>query len=246
MVCYPFVKNLLRGIAFLFLLTNQVQAQYGTTEGLILLSGEVLDEEGNALQDVHVQNMGNKQVTVTDNSGFFSIFLHKSHNIRFSAVGFRPTYFTPHENSRASLYKVIKLRSKATALNEITIRPDDVERATEMMMLPPGQPLFSIGFQGEQEDFKPGVGSPISALYNLFSKESKQQKKLEELLKQDKLKGLVDERFEREDFWELTGLVGDELEEFKEFCGMSELFIMTATDYEFLFRVKNCFNKFKN
>jgi hypothetical protein len=246
MVGYSTSIGHLLGVAILLLFTNQVKAQYGTTQGLILLSGEVVDDEGNGLKDVHVQNMGNKNVTVTDNSGFFSIYLHKSHNLRFSAVGFRPTYFTPSENSRASVYKVVKLRSVATALSEITIRPDEVERATEMMIPSPGEPLFSIGFQGEQEDFKPNIGSPISALYNLFSKDSKQQKKLEELLKQDKLQELYDQRFERDDFWQLTGLSGAELEEFKEFCGMSELFVITATDYEFILRVKSCYDKFNN
>lgn len=223
------------------------KAQYGTTQGLILLSGEVVDEEGNGLPDVHIQNMTNKQVTVSDESGFFSIYLHRTHNLRFSAVGYRPFYFIPNENNQASSqYEEIRLTSTTIALSEVTIHSDREERATEMMIPPPGEPLFTIGYQGEQTPVKANAGNPVSLLYYWLSKEGKQQRKLEELLKQEKVQKLVDKRFENEEFWQMTGLVGEELEEFKAFCGMSDLFIISSSDYDFLLRVKDCFSKFKN
>lgn len=246
MACSYTVKYLILITTIMCGWAGNLQAQYGTTEGLILLSGEVVDENGKPLKDVHIQNMGNKQVTVTDNSGFFSIFLYKDHNLRFSAVGFRPTYFTTKANSKSSIYQVIKLRSTSVALNEITVTARKEARATEMMIPPEGDPLFSIGYQGEQKEVKPNVGSPISALYNWLGKEGKQNKKLEELLKQDKIKEIAGKRFESEEFWQLTGLVGPELEEFKDFCGMTDLFLATATDYEFLVRVKACYENFNN
>jgi hypothetical protein len=223
-----------------------VQAQYGTTQGLVLFSGEVVDEEGNGLADVHVQNMSSKHVTVTDRSGFFSIYLHRTHRLRFSAVGYRPFYFSLNEhNPASSQYELITLKSATIALSEVTVHSEKEERATEMMLPPPGKPLFSFGYQGEQTKIKPNVGNPVSLLYYWLSKEGKQQRKLEALLKQEKIKKLVDKRFDSDEFWQITALTGQELEEFKNFCGMSDLFILSASDYEFLLRIKDCYNKFK-
>jgi hypothetical protein len=70
-------------------------------------------------------------------------------------------------------------------------------------------------------------------------------RKLEELQKQGKISGHVDERFESELFWELTGLVGEELEEFKAFCNMSDTFIIYSSEYDFILKVNQCFDEFK-
>lgn len=226
---------------------TEIKAQYGTTEGLILLSGEVVGPEGTGLMDVHVQNLNNRQVTVTDNTGFFSIYVHHTHRLRFSAVGYRPFYLEIEvQDDENNLYEVIKMRRETIALDEITITPEEIERATNMMMPQSGEPLFSIGYQGEPGAVKPNVGNPISFLYYWFSRGGKQMRKLEELKKQGKISGQVDDRFESELFWELTGLVGEELEEFKAFCNMSDSFIMYSSEYDFILKVNQCFDEFKN
>ena len=224
----------------------EARGQYGTTEGLVLLSGEVVDPDGQGLIDVHVQNLNNRQVIVTDQTGFFSIYVHPTHRLRFSAVGYRPYYLEIEvDEGTIDLYEVIKMRRETIALDEITIKAEEVERATEMMMPPPGEPLFTIGYQGEQMPVKPNLGNPISYLYYWLSKEGKQMRKLEELKKQGKITGDVDARFESELFWELTGLVGEELDEFKEFCNMSDAFIRYSSDYDFIFKVRQCYDEFK-
>lgn len=115
------------------------------------------------------------------------------------------------------------------------------------MMRPlPGEPLFTIGYQGEQEKSKPNVGNPISMLYYWLGKEGKQLRKLAKIQEKEQINELVRARFETEQFLELTGFTGAEVEDFRDHCAMSDDFVILATDYEFLLRVRQCLKDFNN
>ena len=87
--------------------------------------------------------------------------------------------------------------------------------------------------------------NPISLLYNWLSNEGKQERKLEELLQQEAIKKLVSQRYESDLIWEITGLSGEELNEFKNHCNLPASFVIKASDYELLLRIKECFNNFE-
>ena len=147
--------------------------------------------------------------------------------------------------SEQSVYEVIDLQPLTIALDEVTIKPEEEERATEMMRPPPGEPLFIIGYQGEQKEVKPDLGSPVSLLYYLLSKRGKEIRKLEKVKEQERIAKLVDDRFLTKEFLELTGFSGEEVLAFREHCMMSDAFVIYSTDYEFLVKVQNCLKTYK-
>ena len=100
------------------ILCGGASAQYGTTEGLILLTGEIISEDGvTPLPDVHVYNQNNTQVTVSDPSGFFSMYVSKVHVVRFSSVGFEQFYFSiPGDFKGEVYYTQIEMKQKIIPL----------------------------------------------------------------------------------------------------------------------------------
>lgn len=73
---------------FSLLLMSGLQAQEG---GRRIVSGTVKDEEGNALPAVTVEVKETREVTTTDNLGFFTIGVDaRGKNLLFSSVGFQP------------------------------------------------------------------------------------------------------------------------------------------------------------
>jgi hypothetical protein len=230
---------------------NHTLAQYGTTRGLILLTGEILQEDGiTPLQDVHVYNQNNRQVNVSDPTGFFSMYVSKVHVLRFSSVGYEPFYFSiPGDFSSDVYYVQIEMKSRTVPLRAITIYGEE-EKTVSMLTREKSQ--NSLGdiqlgtLRGKAKPVEPTLENPMSLLWDWFSREGKEKRKLKAILARDEIRSAVDKRFESDLIWELTGLYGEELEKFKRYCNLPEGFVIDANEYDFLLSVKSCYYKYKN
>lgn len=167
-----FFKLLLVGLLLIPCKTVKAQTPAG---GFILLSGEIVSPAGTPIKGVHILNTNTNELSISDKSGFFSISMHLSHVLRFSAVGFRTYYFTKKNiNTTDISYIRIVLQTVTIGLKNIDIIAKEEERSENLFRPKPLPAPFSFGFQGEQNEVKPTIMSPISLLYEWLSKESKQ------------------------------------------------------------------------
>lgn len=223
---------------------NNLRAQ-SNSGGFQLLSGEIVSPANTPIEGVHILNTNTNVLAITDESGFFSMSIHKTHVLRISAVGFKTYYYSLKKQSNNDFnYIKLTLQTVTVGLKNIDIIAKEEPRAEHLFRTRPIPAPFSFGYQGVQHEVKPSAMNPISLLYNWLSKEGKQNKKLEELLKQEAIKELVANRYESDIIWELTGYTGQELEKFKAYCNLSEHFVTHSTDYEFLLKIKNCYNSY--
>lgn len=81
----------------------------------------------------------------------------------------------------------------------------------------------------------------LTGLANLFNKRAQQQKRIAALLKarqtreaHQAYKDFIDSKFNEQVVAEATGLKGRQLEEFLEYCNLSDEFIYYASEYELL------------
>lgn len=215
------------------------------TSGYLLLSGEIITPANTPIDGVHVLNTNTNDLAISDTGGFFSITMHKSHILRISAVGFKTYYYSLKQREIDNIsYVTVKLQTVTVGLRNVDIIAKEEVRAENMFRPKPIPAPFTFGYQGVQQDVKPSVFNPISALYNWLSKEGKQNRKLEELLKQEEVKTLIANRYESDLIWKLTGYAGEELEKFKTYCNLSDYFVANSSDYEFLFKIKECYNSY--
>ena len=75
--------------------------------------------------------------------------------------------------------------------------------------------------------------SPISLLYNSFSKRAKSEKKLQSLTHSDNRANIIKQKYNRELVRKLTGLrEGEKLDDFLVYCEPTLEFILKSSDYE--------------
>ena len=231
-------------ITLIGVLSTVTKAQ-NNSGGYILLSGEIVSPANTPIDGVHILNTNTNALAITDNTGFLSLSMHKTHVLRISSVGFKTYYYSLKKHSIEHLaYVKITLQTVTVGLKNIDIIAKEEPRAEHLFRPQPLPSPFSFGYQGIQHKVKPTVMNPISMLYDWLSKEGKQNKKLEELLKQEEIKKLVANRYESDLIWQLTGYAGPELERFKKHCNLSNSFVTNASDYEFLLRIKACYNSY--
>jgi hypothetical protein len=89
------------------------------------------------------------------------------------------------------------------------------------------------------------LGSPITALYNMFSKEGKSMRRVAAAKERDRVFLLTYQKFNRDIVGQITGLTGYLLDQFMVFCRPGDEFLLIANDYEIHKKVLADFERFK-
>lgn len=224
----------------------------------INLNGEIISsEDGELVPYVHIININTNEGTSSDFSGKFSIKVNKTDTLIFSAVGFEKYALTLVENEIDSkdYYIRILLYQSSYELAPVNIYAFKDEAGFKQDILnmevpEPANPKIIIpgAHQGPvtSRDLNGGfsLGSPISSVVNVFSKEAKELRKYQKVLKDAPRQKTLHEKYNLEIVEEITGLKDEELNQFMLFCKIPEDYIIKANDYEIILAVNACYKEF--
>ena len=203
---------------------NQKQAQRQLLSQLkpdynyIFRSRVLNDSSLNPIKDCHIINKTQRTGTVSDGFGDFKITANVNDSIMFSALGFETLTIVLSE-SMYDFGLIIRLKPTAYEMEEVTIRPI-IEKplVTKWEVYTP--PLPNQGGINIPTGF-----SPVTALYNLFSKEGRQQKYYRKLMDRTADFMIIGEKFNGEIVAQITGLKDEELVKFMSYCNFSNDFL---------------------
>lgn len=185
-----------------------------------------------------------------DEQGEIDMVIEDSTLIRISALSYHDHFIFYHQQIHGKSIE-IKLLPKIYELDEFVLNPYATvalfKKAVLELQLEDSNAisaqLFLMGslkpFELQPENFQSqdvitiGLGSPISALYNLTSKRAKSEKRYRQLTNSDKELSAMQQKYNKEIVMKLTGLKESErLDEFMEYCKPSIGFILRSSDYE--------------
>jgi hypothetical protein len=171
------------------------------------------------IKDCHIINKTQRVGTVSDINGDFKITANINDSIFFSALGYE-TLTVIMTESMYDYGLIIKLKPVAYELGEVTIQPiieKPIISKWEVYTPPlPNQGGINI----------PTGASPITALYNRFSKESKQKRYYKKMIDGETDFMLIGEKFNGVLVAQITGLKEDELVKFMSWCNFSNDFLV--------------------
>lgn len=211
---------------------------------------------------VHVINKNNATGTISDTSGYFIIRARAGDTLFVSAIGYDFELLPVDSTAWASGDTVaITLVPRAYTLPEVVIYELDTyekfrKRFTEIRLEPEGFHIPGI------PDIKPrevprlldpdylksagfAVNSPVSFLYYNLSKREKNRRLYYELLQKQRLREMAEAKFGQEEFSAITGLQGDDLEDFIEFSGITPEMILRLTEYELRIRIRESMERYE-
>lgn len=179
----------------------------------------VCDSSFISVAGCHIINKTQRIGTVSNAYGDFKILANVNDSIFFSALGYEELFVVITEAMYNHRYTV-KLKPVTYELNEVTIRPlieNPMISKWEVYIKPlPNQGGLNI----------PTGASPVTALYNLFSKEGKQKKYYQKVTEGKADFMLIGEKFNGEMVAQVTGLKDDELIKFMSYCKFSDDFLL--------------------
>ncbi|QBQ42911.1 hypothetical protein E2P86_17915 [Sphingobacterium psychroaquaticum] len=137
--------------------------------------------------------------------------------------------------ARKSIYipevRVVARRSPEEILKQ---RREDFSKAYKLS--DPGS-VFSVG--------PTGAGVSINAIYSLFSKEVKQAKRLTKVIQQEYEQNVIDSKFTPDLVSNLTGLSGEQLNNFMINYRPTYYFVLAASPYDLTSYIQSKYEMFK-
>lgn len=225
--------------AFLFLgFVADCFAQQKQVQGL------VLDQESKLrLAKVYIQNLRSGDALYNTTKGEFSTFASKGDTLVARLNGYKQD--TIIYNGQAAVY--FQLKSIGIRLRDVQIqqkRMTPKERYEESLK----DNRYAI-LRGSTDDIinlsNNGAGLGIDAIYNLFSRQGKNARYLQKILKNDYRQQLIDYRFSPRLVTQVLNINGAEREDFMLQYRPTYQFVMDSNDYTFNLFIKNAYKSYR-
>jgi len=197
-----------------------------------------------------VYNRTTKKGIVADSGGYFSTVLSHKDTLEVRHVGYTTHQYTKPPNRNANYYEEVQLGESFYELKEVTIyrkrQPlNSIALNPEYNRQDPFK-IYLFGAGQARQNRRASISSPVTALYEAFSRREQSLRKLYQLKADKDLQDLAAIRYNEYYVESLTGLHGQDLEAFMGYCPFQPRFVITASDYELSVAVLNCYRRFMN
>ncbi|AYQ35654.1 hypothetical protein [Runella sp. SP2] len=204
--------------------------------------GKVLDAAtGKGVNLATITNLKNRDMTRTNKEGVFFLDASVGDSIEIASLTHERGAFRWNGNADEIVFRLKKL-DKAIELPEVRVaskREQQLEKEIKQVLAEP-EAKKNLSF-GEAVSM---AQSPITLLYELFSKSAKEDRKVAMLMQEKRRRDLANYRFGMI-AGQATDLSGENLERFRYFCDFSEEFLLLSTDYDLTYEVLQCWNVYK-
>lgn len=203
---------------------------------------------------VHVLNISSRHGVISENNGTFNFRIGVTDTLIFSVVGFESLKYSASE-----IPSQIFMEPRSYTLETVTIFPyksyEDFKKAiidfslidstqtieNSMFILKNSLFLYSKMNQGAGVT----IDGPITALYNLFSKQAKSYKRYEELLAQDRYNSFLATKYNNILVQNATQIsIPEEITKLMLYCDFSDEFIAKSTEYEIVVQIQKCHKEY--
>ena len=227
-------------------------------EGFI--NGAVLSSSTDQpLQNVNIVNLTNLKGAITNKEGEFEIKAQVDDTLFFSYLGYKTLQVRVSADWVKYGNVKIKMTEVGIALDEVVVQEIQLTGYLEIdaKRIPIyNNSRFSIsglntGYEGGKT--QPGAVSkvinaifnPADLLYNLFGKKPEQLKKMRKMKEDDKVRNLLEKKFDRETLVALLQIDRNDIDAILNNCNYSDNFIVTANDLQILDAISECYEEYR-
>lgn len=188
---------------------------------------------------------------LADSNGFFTVVITQKDTLRISSLGYHDLYYVKDPLRQTSYYLTLSMRSRIFELEAVEIvskRNRDLNNPMlrweyKARFLPKVWLFYEpTGEPPPQADLM----SPISFLYDRYSRRGKAARKLRDMVAERARKKRNALKYNAEKVQKWTGLGDEEIEEFMKFCPMPDAFVDESTEYQIIEKVFRCLEDFDN
>jgi hypothetical protein len=211
---------------------------------VINITGQAFDKENNnlPLPKLMIINKRTNNGSFADAEGKFSINAYQSDTILFSVIGYQTKKICLKDSIIKKQYHIeIEMQKLQYTLKEISVfgtrSLSDIDKDIAK--------LDSTRRKRSYQDIN-AIESPITYLYERFSKFGKSKQKVAEWENEDLKKDILKDLFRLYVKNDIIDLSEEEFEAFIIYCNLSEEFIKTASQFELVMAIKGKYEAFES
>jgi len=242
------IKYLAGCLLFLLLIKSQpfcAQVFESLPDTSIYFKARVIDSmTRRPVPFAHIINTTRKTATISDTLGYFYIRTSPGERLQVTAIGFAARKISIAISIlQTQFIRDILLQPIRYSIESVRVNPlgsyQQFKQRFITVDLPESEYQIHTSVLQEIDEgtdtldmlIMPMI-SPVTALYNLLSKEGKSKRKLRKLLEQEAFERQIDFKYSPDIVSHITGYTGFELYEFMDFCSFKKDFLLNATYYE--------------
>ncbi|MFN4234830.1 MAG: hypothetical protein ACK4IK_08495 [Bacteroidia bacterium] len=212
-------------------------------ESRIKINGKVYDPDNpSAYYSLMIINKTTQHGILGEPDGSFTVYANKNDTIIIGCMGYQTTKITFADSIYKEEYNVkIPLQKLSITLKQIEVfAPRDLDKILS--------DIERLGYN-KNDYVKSGIDaaqSPITFLYQQFSRRERSIRKVAELQNEDKKRELLKELFQKYVDYNIINLTNEQFDAFIDFCNVSDDFLKYTSQYDFIMYIKYKFNQFIN
>ncbi len=230
--------------ASFLLLMRPVKAQQFQIKGMVLSV-----DSSRVVPLVNIMNVSSGKRVIGSRQGIFRLNVTDTDSLVLTALGYDSLRFIAHDIKPDSLSDTIRvyMRPKAYLLRDVTIvfgnrKRDSIARAAAEFLA--NDPLMN-NYDRVLNRNQGGLMSPLTAMWNEYSKAGQDMKKFEEFMRHAELLKQVNTRYNKRTIKRATGLPDENLDEFILFCKLAPSVVLNSSDYELILAIRECAKRFR-
>lgn len=234
--------------------TPKEELEEGFIKGKVLSSSTDIP-----LQNVNILNLSNFKGATTGTTGSFEIKANVDDTLYFSYLGFKSLKVRVSSDWIKFGDVKIKMTEVGIALEEVVVQ--EIELTGYLEIDAKRTPIYSnqrysisglsAGYEigksqpGAVSRILSSIFNPADFLYNIFSRKKGQLRKLRQMKEDDKVRNLLERKFDRETLTALLQIDRLDIDAILKNCSYSENFIMTANDLQILDAISECYEEYR-
>lgn len=220
---------------------SPVFSQTDSTNRMITIKGQIRDENDLSIANVILINKQTKAGFFARPDGSFTVQCEKTDTLAITSLGFHSRnicYADSGSRTQFNLLLYLDTRTYKLATVEI-FAPRELERIQD--------DINKLGYN--ERDFMlsglNAVQSPITFLYQQFSKKEQSKRLVAYMENADRKRDLLKELFEHYVDYQIIELDDKEFDDFINYLNVSDEFLQSSSQYDFLIYVRDRFKDYK-
>ena len=206
----------------------------------VLFIGKVVDSTSlQSFYNLMIVNRRTGQGVFGQPNGSFSLYVSNGDSISISVTGYFVVNFKVEADVDCQFRRKVYLNPKLRDLQEVVVRPlktlEQIKEEREDLAMRDTRMVTGIEM----------LQSPITALYQAFSKKEQNKRWIEEQKYKDDQRKIVQELLRLYVSYDIIDLSEEEFDQFISFLNVNETFLKTATEMELITFIQDKFDHFK-
>lgn len=234
--------SIAKSISFILLVLSALAVQsQGELQDKVKVHGTVTNRNGQYVSDLLIINQRSYTGTFGNVNGTFEVEANKSDTLIFGGVGYRSIKVCYRDSLHKDSYELslVLLALRIEVAEAEIFAPRELSKIQE--------DIARLGYDPSDHRVTgvSAVSSPITYLYEQFSKREKSKRLVAEMENNDRRRDLLKELFQKYVDYEIIDLSDDEFDEFIDFIQVSDAFLQRSTQYDFILFVKDRFRDYQ-